>query len=1017
MTTREEFAAQRKGVLERADTALLPVVRSALEHWAPKSDWWTSILAAAEPIFSDSYRDITGKEPDAKRADGLKEALGAALSFTEKPNDNTAEVVARLVASAAVNAGTEAGAEDHEDDLDLEWITMHDRAVRETHRAADGQTRKVGEPFHIGESELDYPGDPKGRLEDWIGCRCILRPTASGSHSLTASAGNAQANTSTVIVALPAANDGVHSMGPEDAHCTLVWLGQSADVDPTQILPQLAQIAEAHQPATEGVSGRAELGADKAQVLLLDANGLASIRQDMMGVPYISETNASADTHPTWIPHTTLGYPGQGDISQDNPDSITFDRLALWHGDDQTEFPLGVPMTAPTDQIPTAEATAAPTNIPWHGVMVMEGAPTGDGRRFAHGSLRNRDLPLPLSYQEMSAEGHSQAHVVGMIHGLQRIDNGDGTATVRGHGVFRQTPESDRAIGAVADFGKYGVSIDADDATMEYDDENDAVNFTDARISGACLVNIPAFAEAYICLGEAPWLTDDQQMSLHCANADTNGSLLAKSGSQGSGGVLALAGCEVGTAQGPDSPASLRGDLDRSTSRREAAEGAQGGLGGAARVNSERDDDRSSMSEQALSERGTPGARDGSGEHAANVGDQRADTGVSTGTPEKYMAGAEASAARWVDNNISVLPRVSQGATTQASGRGPGWVTDPDATRRIHDYWVVPGQPGYEKIGWGTPGDFNRCRAEVGKYLTASGEPEFVNQTCAVWHRDALGIWPATHAKELKGGLAAENMISLVASAAVKMWQPPADAFVDPQLDGPTRITYRETSEGTYVYGHLAEWRTCHTAVQGMCIVAPKTTINYADFLLSDIECSDGSMVKLGQLTLGTGHANQELSARDALAHYDNTGSAVADVTLGEDDHGIWFAGMLRPWVTARQKFELKAAKLSGDWREHGYCGPLELIAALAVNVPGFKVAVEAKSRNGHQLSLVAAGALEGDCEDMTDVLADVVAAGIQEYEARKQRVEQVQGMARDFGVDPASQLLALANEFATEEI
>lgn len=875
MTTREEFAAQRKGVLERADTALLPVVRSALEHWAPKSDWWTSILSAAEPIFSDSYQDITGREPDAKRADGLKEALGAALSFTEKPNDNTAEVVARLVASAAVNAGTEAGAEDHEDDLDLEWITMHDRAVRETHRAADGQTRKVGEPFHIGESELDYPGDPKGRLEDWIGCRCILRPTASGSHSLTASAGNAQANTSTVIVALPAVNDGVHSMGPEDAHCTLVWLGQSTDVDPNQILPQLAQIAGAHQPATEGVSGRAELGADKAQVLLLDANGLASIRQDVMGVPYISETNASADTHPIWIPHTTLGYPGQGDISQDNPDSITFDRLALWHGDDQTEFPLGVPMTAPTDQIPTAEATAAPTNIPWHGVMVVEGTPTGDGRQFAHGSLRNRDLPLPLSYQEMSAEGHSQAHVVGMIHGLQRTDNGDGTATVRGHGVFRQTPESDRAIGAVADFGKYGVSIDADDATMEYDDENDAVNFTDARISGACLVNIPAFAEAYICLGEAPWLTDDQQMSLN-----------------------------------------------------------------------------------------------------------------KTFTEE-----------------------------VETFARGAGWVTDPSDTARIHAYWTEPGQSGYEKIAWGAPGDFDRCRVEVGKYLTASGEPEYINQTCAQWHHDALGIWPATHAKELKGGLAAENMISLVASAAVKMWQPPADAFMDPQLDGPTRITYRETSEGTYVYGHLAEWRTCHTAVQGMCIVAPKTTINYADFLLSDIECSDGSMVKLGQLTLGTGHANQELSARDALAHYDNTGSAVADVTLGEDDHGIWFAGMLRPWVTARQKFELKAAKLSGDWREHGYCGPLELIAALAVNVPGFKVAVEAKSRNGHQLSLVAAGALEGDCEDMTDVLADVVAAGIQEYEARKQRVEQVQGMARDFGVDPASQLLALANEFATEEI
>jgi hypothetical protein len=49
--------------------------------------------------------------------------------------------------------------------------------------------------------------------------------------------------------------------------------------------------------------------------------------------------------------------------------------------------------------------------------------------------------------------------------------------------------------------------------------------------------------------------------------------------------------------------------------------------------------------------------------------------------------------------------------------RGPGWVTNPEATRRIHAYWTKKGQPGYAKIGWGVPGDFNRCRIEVGEEI------------------------------------------------------------------------------------------------------------------------------------------------------------------------------------------------------------------------------------------------------------------------------------------------------------
>jgi hypothetical protein len=85
-------------------------------------------------------------------------------------------------------------------------------------------------------------------------------------------------------------------------------------------------------------------------------------------------------------------------------------------------------------------------------------------------------------------------------------------------------------------------------------------------------------------------------------------------------------------------------------------------------------------------------------------------------------------------------------------------------------------------------------------------------------------------------------------------------------------------------------------------------------------------------------------------------------VTVGEDDFGIWFAGALRTGVKPEQVRELRAGSLSGDWRYLG--GNLELVAALAVNVPGFPVPrVQAGlAASGVQTALVAAGIESRDC-------------------------------------------------------
>ena len=75
-------------------------------------------------------------------------------------------------------------------------------------------------------------------------------------------------------------------------------------------------------------------------------------------------------------------------------------------------------------------------------------------------------------------------------------------------------------------------------------------------------------------------------------------------------------------------------------------------------------------------------------------------------------------------------------------------------------------------------------------------------------------------------------------------------------------------------------------------------------------------------------------------------------MNIGEDEYGIWFAGALRPDATPEQVRKLRAASVSGDWRNMG--SGLELVAALAVNQPGYPLAQVA---SGHPEAMVATGA------------------------------------------------------------
>lgn len=321
---------------------------------------------------------------------------------------------------------------------------------------------------------------------------------------------------------------------------------------------------------------------------------------------------------------------------------------------------------------------------------------------------------------------------------------------------------------------------------------------------------------------------------------------------------------------------------------------------------------------------------------------------------------------------------------------GPGWLTHPVETDRLRDYWTHG--VGAAKIGWGLPGDFYRCRALTGKYIN----PKHLNGYCANRHKDALGIWPGQHNAQTITASAGEPVAPayrLVASGGPNL--PPMDWFANPGLQEPTPLTITEDGQ---VFGHVATWGTCHVGFEDSCVTAPTSTSEYAYFC-SGVVATDGGDVRAGQITFDTGHAGLELNSRRTMAHYDNTGHCAADVMAGEDEVGIWVAGALRPGISDEQIRTLRGAKMSGDWRSIG--GNLEMVAVLAVNVPGFPIPRPALAASaGRSEALVAAGVVPETKGVENFTVEEVVSATLAKIEADRAAREEIQRISASLAAE-----------------
>lgn len=112
-------------------------------------------------------------------SDQLRSRIAALVRNTTKADwMGKAEDLSRTVATGAFNGANLFAAQAREEIMGIElekvWLATIDQRTRPSHFAADGQRRKLDEPFNVGGADLDRPGDPSGPIAEIASCRCTF---------------------------------------------------------------------------------------------------------------------------------------------------------------------------------------------------------------------------------------------------------------------------------------------------------------------------------------------------------------------------------------------------------------------------------------------------------------------------------------------------------------------------------------------------------------------------------------------------------------------------------------------------------------------------------------------------------------------------------------------------------------------------------------------------------------------------------------------------------------------------
>ncbi len=286
-------------------------------------------------------------------------------------------------------------------------------------------------------------------------------------------------------------------------------------------------------------------------------------------------------------------------------------------------------------------------------------------------------------------------------------------------------------------------------------------------------------------------------------------------------------------------------------------------------------------------------------------------------------------------------------------------------------------------------------QGEIGA-VTVVGFPAFRDTQVELVEPAVAAVGESEPLAEPTGTVGLGQGVSLLAAA--RPTGPPRAWFDQPDLNRRSGL-HVDTER---IWGHIYGWGECHLgSPPGRCIQVPRG--GSYDYIIGvdgrGVLCDDGTLVQTGPITITADHANLRASWLQAKDHYAHTGLAVADVTCGEDEHGIWVAGRIRPGAPPEMVEALRASAPSGDWRLVG--GRLNLVAILSVNTPGYP-ALAASFDGADLVSLVASSSVAQGCGCGGNELAErveVLEAELERY-TRPERAARLADV--DAGIAPA---------------
>ncbi|MBA0053435.1 hypothetical protein E0L36_21925 [Streptomyces sp. AJS327] len=137
------------------------------------------------------------------------------------------------------------------------------------------------------------------------------------------------------------------------------------------------------------------------------------------------------------------------------------------------------------------------------------------------------------------------------------------------------------------------------------------------------------------------------------------------------------------------------------------------------------------------------------------------------------------------------------------------------------------------------------------------------------------------------------------------------------------------------IYGWVAQTGEPHAGFPGKNLTIESLgNIDLTHFLRARFKLDDGSMVKAGAFTMNAPHHRDGAECESAACQFDDTRTVAGIVTVGMNSRGLWFSGAAAPWLSEWDRNVFSACQPSYHMKQ-GSGGSWQLRAVLSVPVPG----------------------------------------------------------------------------------